>query len=77
MEYSEDKYGWVYYGRSRHVTGKSHFLMPDTKQTLCHLYTFTIDDMRYARFTKENNIFRNKLCRKCLELLRNKAVLAP
>ena len=69
MEHSEANFGWIYYGRSRHVTGKSHFLPLGTMQTLCRFRTFTLDDMRHIKFTDTKNLFKSQLCRKCLELL--------
>jgi len=74
VDYLENNFGWIYYGRNRHTTGKSHFVLPDTTQTLCRLYKFTLDDKRNLRFTSEDNLFKNKLCRKCLEILSYKSM---
>lgn len=69
MECSEYYFGWIYYGRNKHVTGKSHFLLPGNTRTLCRYHTFNIDEMRQIRFTSVHNLFKSQLCRKCLELL--------
>ncbi|NHH98191.1 hypothetical protein DYY66_2422 [Candidatus Nitrosotalea sp. FS] len=66
--------GWTYYGRSRHLTGKSHFMLPNTTRSLCHLHTFTADDMRCIKITGTNNLFKSQLCRRCLEILDARAI---
>jgi hypothetical protein len=70
MECVESNFGWIYYGRNRHMTAKSHFILSGNTRTLCRCHTFSIDEMRQIRFTSINNLFKNQLCRKCLELLR-------
>lgn len=72
MDYSDS--GWTYYGRQRHLTGKSHFMPPNTSQTLCRLHTFTADDMRHIQITSVGNLFKSQLCRRCLEILNTRAL---
>lgn len=76
MSCSQDNFGWIYYGRNRHVTSKSHYLPPNKTQTLCRRYTFDIDEMRQIKFTSTNNLFKSQLCRKCLEFLNTKIMTA-
>ncbi|HET7337578.1 MAG TPA: hypothetical protein VFJ23_06785 [Candidatus Nitrosotalea sp.] len=69
MNSTELDSGWTYYGRHKHLTGKRHFLLPNTNQSLCRLHTFTVDDMRNMRIADANNLFKSQLCKKCLEIL--------
>ena len=66
--------GWTYYGRSRHLTGKSHFLLSQTTQSICHLYTFTADDMKHIKITNMSNLFKSQLCKRCLDVLATRAM---
>lgn len=71
---SKENFGWIYYGRHRHVTSKSHYLPLDKTQTLCRLHTFDMNDMKQIKFTSTNNLFKSQLCKKCLELLNYKTM---
>ena len=66
--------GWTYYGRQKHLTGKSHFMSSNTSQTLCRLHKFTADDMRHLQITSVNNLFKSQLCRRCLEILHTRNI---
>ncbi|MHB8545791.1 MAG: hypothetical protein ACYDAJ_03400 [Nitrosotalea sp.] len=66
--------GWTYYGRNKHLTGKSHFLLSRTTQSICHLHTFTADDMKHIKITGMDNLFKSQLCRRCLDVLDARAM---
>lgn len=66
--------GWTYYGRNKHLTGKSHFLPSHTTQSICHLHTFTADDMRHIKITGMDSLFKSQLCRRCLGVLDSRIV---
>ena len=76
MDISRYDSGWTYYGRHKHLTGKSHFLPPRTNQSLCHLHTFTVDDMRHMEVTDIGNLFKSQLCKRCLEILDARATIS-
>jgi hypothetical protein len=69
-------FGWFYYrkGRAFGIT-KNHYLPKGKLQTLCGNHNVNPNDTPYVRFTDTDQLFKNKVCKSCLNLLNTKSLV--
>lgn len=76
METEQRTFGWFYYKRGRYFgVVKNHYLPPGKLQTLCGNHVVELTDMQHVRFTEINQLFKQKLCKSCANLLNSKSSL--
>ncbi|MBI3641383.1 MAG: hypothetical protein HY222_03205 [Thaumarchaeota archaeon] len=73
QEMSKDSmltFGWFHYTRGR-ASGihKNHFLLQGTWKTVCGCHTVSIPDRANIRFVNESDLFKNKRCKVCMNIL--------
>ena len=69
-------FGWFYYTRGR-ASGihKNHYLLQGTWKTLCGCHTVSPSDRINIRFVDESELFKNKRCKMCLNILEHQTRL--
>ncbi|TLX80876.1 MAG: hypothetical protein E6L00_07325 [Thaumarchaeota archaeon] len=71
---SELTFGWFHYARGR-ASGmhKNHYISKGTWKTLCGCHTVSTYDITNIRFVDESELFKNKRCKMCLNIIEHQA----
>ena len=71
---SELTFGWFHYTRGR-ASGmhKNHYILEGTWKTLCGCHTIGLNERTNIRFVDESELFKNKRCKMCLNIMGHQA----